>query len=265
MHYDSFVRKALPAYDLNWRKYRRRQSRRGVHERMNELGLPAYKDYLAYLQAHPEEAEALMERMRVTVTRFFRDRHCWDELAKTILPRLAGGASGGVLRALSVGFAGGEEPYSLALLWKERVQPVHPGLRLDITALDVDETGLARAKAGRYPPGALKEMDRGMREKWFEPDGAELVLDPEIRGMVEFLILDAVNDDLPGNYDLVLCRYLIFTYFTGERMRQATQRLRQALKPGGALMTGAKEDVPPGLKDIFSSWPSAPACFHRRI
>jgi chemotaxis protein methyltransferase CheR len=108
-------------------------------------------------------------------------------------------------------------------------------------------------------------MDRGMREKCFTPGGGELIIDPAIREMVEFMVLDAVNGDLPGNFDLVLCRYLFFTYFTGGRLRQAAQRLHAALNPGGALMTGAREDLPGELEDLFSPWPGAESCFSRRI
>jgi chemotaxis methyl-accepting protein methylase len=263
MHYDSFVRRALPAYDLNWRKYRRRQSRRGVHERMNELGLPAYEDYLAYLGAHPEEAEVLIERMRVTVTRFFRDRRCWEDLAEHALPDLAN-SSDGLLRALSVGCAGGEEPYSLAMLWLERFADRYPDEGLEILALDMDRASLDRARAGLYPPGSLKEADPGLRQKYFVPEKGMMRLDASVRDMVRFQRREVAREPLPHGFDLVLCRYLFFTYFTGKRLRRAAEELHDCLRPGGLLMTGRKEEVPAGLLDLFTPLPTAGPCLHSR-
>jgi len=259
MHYDAFCRKALPPLGLNWRKYRRRQSRRGVEARMRELGLAGYADYLSYLHEHPEEAGGLAERMRVTVSRFFRERECWDALARIVLPVLAGSA-GGRIRVLCVGSCGGEEPYTLAILWRERLAQQYPDLNLEILALDVDEDNIARASAGRYPPGSLKEMAPEARGRWFVPDGPAMILDHEIRAMVRFAVHDLEEGDLPGGVDLVLCRYLAFTYFTGARLARAAARLHKALAPGGALMIGRRENVPPGLWALFTPWPEAGPC-----
>lgn len=263
MHYDTFARRALPEFDLNWRKYRRRQSRRAVAERMNELGMPEYGDYLAYLRTRPDEAELLIRRMRVTVTRFFRDRDCWEALAAETLPKLAVLAEDR-LRALSVGCAGGEEPYSLAMLWKERFEADYPDTTLEILALDMDRPSLDRARAGLYPPGSLKEADPLLRRKHFVPENGMMRLDASIRGMVTFERRDVALESLPGGFDLVLCRYLFFTYFTGERLRRAAERLRDSLKPGGLLMTGRKEEVPSDLSDYFTPLPAAGPCLHSR-
>jgi chemotaxis protein methyltransferase CheR len=104
-----------------------------------------------------------------------------------------------------------------------------------------------------------------MREARFSREGDRLVLDRRVRGMVQFKRLDAVRDDLPGEFDLVLCRYLFFTYFTGERLREAAKRLHAALRPGGVLMTGAREDAPRELEDLFTPRPGPGSCFSRRI
>jgi chemotaxis methyl-accepting protein methylase len=74
MHYDEFLRQVAGDLDLAWRKYRRRKARRAVHARMEELGLGDLSDYLRAIRADPEEARALPDRMRVTVTRFLRER-----------------------------------------------------------------------------------------------------------------------------------------------------------------------------------------------
>lgn len=263
MHYDSFCRKALPPLGLNWRKYRRRQSRRGVEARMRELGLSGYADYLEYIHEHPQEAEGLADRMRVTVSRFFRERECWDSLAQMVLPALAGRA-GGKLRALSVGCCGGEEPYTLVILWRERFAAAYPGVELGILALDVDGQSLDRARAGRYPPGSLKEMDPASRGRWFITQGESMSLSGDIKTQVRFARHDIEGQDLPGGFDLVLCRYLPFTYFIGARLERAAIRLHACLEPGGALMIGRREAIPPELRELFVPWAEAGPCLWRK-
>ena len=47
-----------------------------------------------------------------------------------------------------------------------------------------------------------------------------------------------------GPFDLVLCRYLAFTYYDEELQREVLARLRARLAPGGLLVLGAKERLP---------------------
>ena len=220
-----------------------------------------YAAYLRRLQEDPKEAEALPTRMRVTVTRFFRGQATWRTMADSILPRLAEEAPAGLLRALSVGCACGEEPYSLALVWLHWLQPRYPRHRLQVLATNIDETNLARAAQGLYPPSALREVPATVRETWFGPGpGGLLRLDPGAVALVSFRRHDLLDEPLPAGFDLVLCRYLAFTYFVGRRRQKATERLRASLRPGGFLVIGRSENLDatsPGLEP----WPLGPGLY----
>ena len=74
LNFDEFLKLACPPLDLQWRKYRRRAARHRVRARMDELGLGEYGDYLAILREDSQEASSLADLMRVTVSRFFRER-----------------------------------------------------------------------------------------------------------------------------------------------------------------------------------------------
>ncbi len=88
MRFDQFLKEACPPLDLEWRKYRRRAARHRVEERMAELGLPDYAAYLEWLRCDTVEAAGLAERMRITVSRFFREHGRWESLRQTVLPRI---------------------------------------------------------------------------------------------------------------------------------------------------------------------------------
>jgi chemotaxis methyl-accepting protein methylase len=88
-------------------------------------------------------------------------------------------------------------------------------------------------------------------------------LDVAIAGQVRFAAHNLMTDPLPTDIDLILCRYLAFTYYQGERRLLAGRRLWQALRPGGALMIGRKEQLGPAAA-LFVPWPTAPGVFRKQ-
>jgi len=251
--FDAFLRAACPPLDLDWRRYRRRSARHRVDARLRELQLDGYDAYLQRLQTNPAEAAELAERMRVTVSRFFRERECWECLITTVLPELLQQkAAEQALRVWSVGCGGGEEPYTLALLWREHFAP-RP---LELLATDIDAAGLKRAAQARYGTGSLRELPPALLARHFRPEGGLWRLDPEVVAGVRFERRNFLHPPLPEGMDLVCCRYLAFTYYRGERLRRAARVLWQALRPGGALMLGRKEGAET-VGDLFAPWPGA--------
>ncbi len=263
MRFDQFLKIACPPLGLQWRKYRRAAARHGVDRRLQELGLADYPGYLEYLQQTPEEAAGLAEHMRVTVSRFFRERERWELLASQVLPQLLNEkAAGEALRVWSAGCCGGEEPYTLALLFLAYLDssPIDP-MPL-ILATDIDKTSLERAALACYGPGSLREIPRALRRRYFVRRGELFCLSDEVLPLVHFAHHHLMDTPLPHRMDLVCCRYLVFTYYRGARRRAAARRLWQALRPGGALMIARKEDL--GLEtDLFTPWPEAPGVFRR--
>jgi chemotaxis protein methyltransferase CheR len=226
----AFLQWALPRLGRRWAGYRkvRRQVCRRVNRRAAELGLDSLEAYRDHLERHPDEWDVLDGLANVTISRFQRDRGVFEFLqAEVLRPGL---------RVWSAGCASGEEPYTLALLCEG----------LEILATDVDARLLSRAEAGRYPPSALRELPAALREEAFT-DG---VLDARVRRRVTFMRHD-VRDDAPGGpFDLVLCRNLAFTYFDHDVQRATLSRIASVLKPGGALVIGAHEDLPAGQSEF---------------
>lgn len=249
MKYDHFLQHVCPDLGLNWRKYRRKEARRGVFARMAELGLYSFEAYIQYLRLHPEEGEHLPDIMNITVTRFHRDSRCWERLVK-VLPELV--TSGRKPRVLSAGCCGGEEPYTLAIVWKElfeeRFGPI------EILAVDMDKASLTRARKAIYDKWSLRELPDIWLNKWFTPSGGQSRLSQEITRMVHFEHRHLFHEPLHGLFDLILCRYLIFTYFTDDRRFEASLRLWQVLRDTGAFMIGEKEGL--GTRELQLFKPS---------
>jgi len=244
-----FLQWGLPGLRMRWPGFRkvRRQVCKRIARRLMSLGLPDTLAYRRYIEMHPDEWEYLDALCRVTVSRFWRDRAVFQYLADRVLPlRAAAAAARGAarIRAWSAGCGTGEEPYSLALLWRFSLQERFPSLEFQLVATDADDEQLERARAACYPLNTLKELPRAWIRAAFQQSNGRYCLRPEFRAGVEFRQQD-IRRELPdGPLDLVLCRNMVFTYFEEGLQREIARSLHHLLVPGGVLVVGRHEVLP---------------------
>ncbi len=244
-----FLQTVLPRLHMRWPGFRkvRKQVCKRIGRRMRELGLADTAAYGDYLAAHPEEWQRLDVMCRISISRFYRDRGVFDALRDSVLPDLANAASGRgetTLRVWSAGCASGEEPYTLTLLWNLSLARQFPDLTLRITATDADERLLERAARGVYPHGCLKELPPAWVAAAFEETGDGFRIRSDFRDGVAFERQDIREETPEGPFDLILCRYLAFTYFDAALQRSVLERLVAHLRGGGYLVLGKQEALP---------------------
>jgi chemotaxis protein methyltransferase CheR len=105
-----------------------------------------------------------------------------------------------------------------------------PSLALRIVATDVGEEVLSRARRGCYGESSLRELPSDWRDSAFERVGELWCVRPELREGIEFRRED-VRERMPdGPLHVVLCRYLVFTYFDERSQRTLAEGL--ARRPG---------------------------------
>jgi chemotaxis protein methyltransferase CheR len=244
-----FLQWALPRLHMRWPGFRKVRGTvcKRIDRRIAELGLADVRSYRDYLEHQPAEWPTLDSFCRIPISRFYRDRSVFDLLASEILPALATAArsSGALkLRCWSAGCASGEEAYTLAILWKLRLHPQFPDLKLDIVATDSDRTMLGRASRACYLPSSLKDLPQAWIDIAFLRADDLLCVKPEFRAFVRFELQDIRRDMPPGPFDLVLCRHLAFTYFDEPLQQDVLRCILDRLTPGGILVTGKQEPLP---------------------
>lgn len=265
MSFDRFLQEVCPGLDLVWRKYRRRSAKHRVDARLGELGLDDYDDYTERIRSDAHEAALLADLMRITVSRFFREQNQWLYLKDHVLPcPIATISATTTLRAWSAGCCGGEEPFTLALVWLEYLQPLQPAMSIDILATDIDDASLERARSASYRRETLREIPADIRERWFSPVNTLWRLDGKAAALVRFEKSNLATDQPPLGMDLVLCRYLAFTYYQGERLQAVMRRLWKSLRPGGVLMIGEKEVLPVSARELFEPLPGSRVFYRRK-
>ncbi|MGD8394449.1 MAG: DUF5615 family PIN-like protein, partial [Candidatus Eiseniibacteriota bacterium] len=94
--FDRQLRALFQAHGYSWRGYRkvRRRLRAPLAARAAALGLPGIDAYLARLASDPAERRRLDALVAIPVSRFFRDREDWRQLAREVFPSLAAAAAG---------------------------------------------------------------------------------------------------------------------------------------------------------------------------
>ena len=259
---------ALPRLRMRWPGFRkvRRQVCKRVDRRIEELQLPAVDAYRSYLETHPDEWDVLDRMCRITISRFYRDRWIFTALETRVLPELARSVRATGRRSLScwcAGCASGEEPYTLAMMWRLSLSQAFGDLRLHIVATDVDPLLLERARLAVYPPSALKDLPAHWRERSFRgrPETDRFHLRSEYRHDVEFRQHDIRSVPLQEEFDLILCRNLVFTYYVANLQRAVLASLRSCLVRRGVLVVGAHETIPEDGDTRWTPWPGVPSCY----
>jgi chemotaxis protein methyltransferase CheR len=236
---------------LRWPGFRkvRRQVYKRVNRRLQELRLPSLEAYRVYLEDHPDEWATLDTLCWINISRFYRDRSVFQHLANEILPQLAQGvvARGeSEILCWSAGCAGGEEPYTLSIIWRNCLAKQFPQLPLRIVATDIDPLAIHRAERGCYRASSVKDVPDQWRAQAFVTIADELCLKSEYRTSVTFVLQDIRERAPEESFHLVLCRNLVFTYFDEVLQRKTMHRLSGTLAPGGILIIGNLESLPDG-------------------
>lgn len=253
-----FLQWALPQLQMQWRGFRkvRGQVCKRLQRRIRQLEIEDLKDYHRYLQQHAEEWRCLDSMTRITISRFYRDRMVFMFLAQEVLPGLAQQAQvqgSDSLRVWSAGAAGGEEPYTVALVWHLQLQARFPDLQLRIVATDSDPNMIKRAENACYHYGSLKDLPAVWRDEAFILRDRSYCLKPEYRQETVFMTED-IRETMPaGVFDMVLCRNLVFTYYDEALQRELLDDIKRKLKTGGTLVIGSHEHLPVNTVG-FRSW-----------
>ncbi|QXE89387.1 protein-glutamate O-methyltransferase CheR [Geomonas subterranea] len=220
--------------------YKDKCVKRRIHIRVRATHSPSPEAYGELLTRSTAEQDHLLRVLTIHVSHFFRNPPVFEKLGAEILPQLL--EQRHQVRALSVGCAGGEEPYTLALLMKERFPEAVAAGRVTILGVDVDAAILDQAREALYHPDRLAEVPPQLLERHFTPEGGRYRLCPEVRGQVLFEHADLNHRQGWDPCDLILCRNVLI-YFERERQETVLNGFADALSPGAYLVLGKAETL----------------------
>jgi chemotaxis protein methyltransferase CheR len=188
----------------------------------------------------------VIDAMTTNETLWFRDGKPFAFLENIVLPHFAAQGLSRPLKAWSAACSSGQEPYSIAITFRE-YQTKNPGRLphgIDILATDISPSMLEYARAGEYDGlGIVRGLNPERQQLYFQKDGNRLNIKPDITKYVRFRELNLLGDySLLGDFDVVFLRNVLI-YFSHENKKQILQRARRRINAGGYLFLGGSEPM----------------------
>ncbi|MCP4130557.1 MAG: protein-glutamate O-methyltransferase CheR [bacterium] len=221
---------------------------------LNDPGIDSIEKYISFVENNRTEYSKLIQSLTINVSSFFRDSYVFETIQARILPVLLKKKN---LRIWSAGCAGGEEPYSIAILLRELLKKKIEEYQIDIFASDVDTQALEKAQNGCYNRETLSGTKLSIIDTYFTEIEDRFQLNTQLLPRVQFSVHDTASDSRPmppesifGDFDLVLCRNLLI-YFADGLYEKAMNNIYQSLKKGGFLVLGLSEALSPNTASQY--------------
>jgi chemotaxis protein methyltransferase CheR len=211
---------------------------RAVDECAREAG-QAPETWAAALESNPPYLQALIDRVTVQETAFFRH----PEQFRILAEHLHGlePPSAGII--WSAGCADGQEPWSLAMVLEE-----HGLLGWTVVATDVSRRALERAQAGIYTERQLGGLDDVRRARFLRrEEGGDWSIVSSLRRRVRFLAHNLAGGHPPleaADCSVVFCRNVLI-YLRAQEARTLLANLHLRMPPDGLLVLGGAEALAP--------------------
>ncbi len=233
--------------------YKDKCMKRRIAIRMRSCRCTDAAAYCNLLRQSEQELDLLQKALTIHVSQFFRNPSMFEKLHREVIPQLykTCDESKTPLRTWSLGCAGGEEAYSLAIMLREYFARDLRRVTTTIDATDIDEGILQAARKAEFNDDRIKELPSEIRERYFHSIGSRMRLTAAIREMVNFYQDDitAVENYLPCN--LVLCRNTLI-YFTRPDQEKILHGVADVLPVGGVLVLGRSETLVGDVRRRFT-------------
>jgi chemotaxis protein methyltransferase CheR len=193
--------------------------------------------------AAPEAWRQVMDALSVPETYFWREVDQIRAIVCRVVPELARRGAG-VIRIWSAPCATGEEPLTVAMAlaeagWFDR-------LPIEIHGSDGSSAAIAKARAGRYRPRAMRALPPAMAEKYFTENAGTFVPRPELAQRVtswSVVNLMAPEQVAPyARFPIVFCRNA-FIYFSPPAIKRVVEQFGATMPAPGYLCVGASESL----------------------
>lgn len=234
--------------------YKDKCMKRRIAIRMRSCNCNDVATYCNLLRQNDHELGLLQKTLTIHVSQFFRNPPMFEKLRTEVFPHLFSNSGGNhaSLRIWSLGCAGGEEAYSLAILLQEHFSDQIKQIPTLIDATDIDQETLLAAEKAEYNEDRLKDLPDKIRERYFRQCGSRLQLSTVIREMVTFSQGNITSLEMYRPHDLVLCRNTLI-YFTRADQEKILNGIAAILPTGGILVLGKSETLVGDVRRKFTA------------
>lgn len=242
----------------DFRNYKRSSVMRRISKRLMLLELASYGEYASLLGRDPSEYDRLFANLTIKVSEFFREPEVFERLCEAIRESWRDK----VLKVWCCGCGYGEEAYSIAISLAECLS-FEAIKNTKLFATDIDPEALDNARKALYRDEALKNVRPEVLDRYFTKTDGLYKVKYNIRNLVKFGVLDIVRSPSISGVEVLFCRNL-FIYFNKSLQAQVFEKLDYSLKPGGLLVLGKAEVIPPLFAHKYAPLGTRLSTFRKR-
>jgi len=233
-----------------------------LKERLKAASLEQISTYYQLILQNREELKFLLDSVTTNLTRFFRNAAHFAAFENYMIPHFIqykGKKNSNRLRLWCAGCSTGEEPYSLAMVLKEKL----PGyFSVEITGSDLSLKSLMTAQEGFYQETRIGGVPPYYLSKYFERKRDGYQVKADIKSLVKFDYHNLKYDSGLRNMDIVFCRNVLI-YFDAESQKASVTRFWEVMNEHSFLFIGHSESLF-GMETSFEFVKTEWATFYRK-
>ena len=236
MGYKGFTAEIKKMCNIDLSNYKEKQMKRRIESLIRRNGHDSYDSYLKLLKRSKQHLKEFLDCITINVSEFYRNPAQWQVLEREIIPELLKHKKR--LKVWSSACSTGEEPYSLAMLFDKMMLKN----KAEIIASDIDREAIEKAKQGVYTEKGIANVPKAMVNTYFFQENDKYIIKNQIKNMVNFRILNLLEDNYPSDCDLILCRNVMI-YFTEDTKEKLYKKFYDALSDKGVFFVGSTEQI----------------------
>ncbi len=228
---------------------------RRIERRMTVNQFLTLHEYVRYMERSSREVNSLYRELLIGgVTNFFRDKEAFNFLGDSAVTKIIkekGKEQNEEIRVWIAACSTGEEAYSLAILFLEKMEELGIKLKLKIFATDVDNNAIHYAgNGGVYPESISADFPPpSILSKYFMHKEDSFVISRSVRELVVFAQHNIIKDPPFTKIDLISCRNVLI-YLQPVLQKKVLEMFSFALNANGYLFLGTSETTGE-LSDCF--------------
>ena len=233
-----------------------------LRERLRDKQITHVSEYYALLLKDKEELKLMLDSVTTNLTRFFRNQPHFDALVNYIIPevlKIKKEKGDTKIRVWSAGCSTGEEPYTLAMIFKDKLPAPYSA---EILASDISLKSLMVGKSGFYPESRIVGIPDTYLNRFFEHKNNGYQAKDEIMKMIRFDYHTLKNDSGQRSLDILFCRNVLI-YFDEAAQKAVIDRFWDAMAAKSFLFIGHSESLF-GMKTKFEFLKTDWACLYQK-
>ncbi len=233
-----------------------------LKERLREKQISDVDQYYKLITSNQDEFKNFLDSITTNLTRFFRNQPHFDALINYVIPHVIENkkkTGGTKITIWSAGCSTGEEPYTIAMLLKDKLPAPYT---FSIVASDISLKSLMVGKQGFYQNNRITGIPQHYLDRFFTKVADGYQVKSDLMSTIRFDYHNLANDSGARDLDIIFCRNVLI-YFDETAQKATIDRFYKAMARSSYLFIGHSESLF-GMDTKFKFLKTQWACLYEK-